>query len=277
MISQVDQRSRRPVPRDTLTCPDGTQPRILLAEDSFAARILTTALLTKMGCEVDAAENGEEAVNNARTSEYDVIIMDIEMPVMDGVTAAQQIRLLEGQAGRTPIIALSAFLADSKKSTIWRESFDINLAKPAGREQLRQVIQAVIDTTHEARPVNLESGQIASNDDGLIDQSALHRLAEEMTQDARQKLFKVVIGEIQECARLLDADQKDHDPGTVAEVAHKLKGIASTFAAPKLEKLAAALEDEAPNAPPTELLSRVSETCTCADETAAALNAAQAA
>ena len=141
--------------RDILTCPDGSQPRILLAEDSSAARILTTALLTRMGCQVDAVEHGEDAVMHAQLSCYDVIIMDIEMPVMDGVTAAQQIRALDGPTGRTPIVALSAFLADSRKASIWRKSFDINMAKPAGRDQLRQVIQTVIDVAHNGDPLQL--------------------------------------------------------------------------------------------------------------------------
>ena len=230
-----------------------------------------------MGCDVDAAENGEDAVINARASTYDVIIMDIEMPVMDGLTAAQQIRALDGPAGRTPIIALSAFLADSQKASIWRESFDINLAKPAGRDQLRKVIQAVIDVSHRANTDAIAIQTTPSNADGLIDRNALHRLRDEMTREALQELFQVVIDEIQDCAKLLDVDHSANDPETVAKVAHKLKGIASTFAAPKLEKLATALEDEATVVSPPELLNRVSETCTCADETAAALNAVRAA
>ncbi|MGI9462930.1 MAG: response regulator, partial [Aestuariivirgaceae bacterium] len=133
MTVKVDQNTGRVAAKDVLTCPDGSRPRVLLAEDSSAARILTTALLTRMGCDVDAVEHGEDAVMYAQDSHYDVIIMDIEMPVMDGVTAAQQIRALDGPTSQTPIVALSAFLADSQKATIWRESFDINMAKPAGR------------------------------------------------------------------------------------------------------------------------------------------------
>jgi CheY-like chemotaxis protein len=238
---------------------------------------LTTALLTRMGCDVDSAENGEDAVASASANTYDVIIMDIEMPVMDGLTAATQIRALDGPARRTPIIALSAFLADSQKASIWRESFDINLAKPAGREQLRKVIQAVIDVSHSSEVASLNCENSPSNAEGLIDRDALLRLRDEMTREAMQKLFQVVIGEIQDCAKMLDADSGANDPETVAKVAHKLKGIASTFAAPKLEKLATALEDEATVVSPPELLNRVTETCTCADETAAALDAARAA
>src|SRR5437764_13002149 len=75
-----------------IACADGSSPRILLAEDSETARLLTAALLTKMGCKVDAVEHGEDAVSQALRCPYDVIVLDIEMPVMDGVAAARAIR-----------------------------------------------------------------------------------------------------------------------------------------------------------------------------------------
>ncbi len=65
---------------DPLKCRDGSRPRILLAEDSPAARVLTGALLKRIGCNVDAAEHGEEAVNYVKNGDYDLILMDIEMP-----------------------------------------------------------------------------------------------------------------------------------------------------------------------------------------------------
>ena len=263
--------------RGLLKCPDGSRPRVLLAEDSTAARILTTALLTRMGCDVDSAENGEDAVVHASDHRYDVIIMDIEMPIMDGVTAAQEIRAMDGESSRTPIVALSAFLADSRKSSIWRESFDINMAKPADREQLRQVIQAVIDISSDVPAQSADVAEHSHPAEGLIDQSAILRLREEMTNEALQELFQVVIGEIQDCARLLEEDRSNRDAERIAKVAHKLKGIASTFAASRLEKLAMELEDDATNVSPIELVERVTETCACADETAAALQAVRAA
>ena len=74
--------------------PDGSRPRILFAEDSDTVRLVTAALLRRMGCDVDAVEHGEEAVLRARRHNYDLVLLDIEMPVMDGMIAARAIRAL---------------------------------------------------------------------------------------------------------------------------------------------------------------------------------------
>lgn len=274
MINVSDQAIERSASREMLVCPDGSRPRILLAEDSNAARILTTALLKRMGCDVDAAENGEEAVLNACDNDYDVIIMDIEMPVMDGVTAAQEIRALDNENSSTPIIALSAFLADSQQAPKWRKSFDINMAKPAGRDQLHQVIQTVIDVSKCAPQVAVKPSQSPVRTNGLIDQAALRDMHGDMSGDAMNKIMRTVIGEIQDCARLLAGADARQDQNTIAAVAHKLKGIASTFGAPKLEHMARSLETTARSEVP-DLTLKVSDTCTCADETAAALSRAR--
>ena len=95
-----------------LKCPDGSRPRILFAEDSDTVRLITAALLRRMGCDVDAVEHGEEALDLASRQAYDLVLLDIEMPVMDGMIAAREIRALGGGAARTPLMALSAYLAD---------------------------------------------------------------------------------------------------------------------------------------------------------------------
>jgi CheY-like chemotaxis protein len=133
------------IPARQIICRDGSRPRILFAEDSYAARTLTAALLTKMGCEVDAVEHGEHALNHASEHTYDLILLDIEMPVMDGVCAARKIRELGGAPAHVPIMALSAFLADTAKVASIREEFDSALAKPAGREALHDAIQTMLD------------------------------------------------------------------------------------------------------------------------------------
>lgn len=111
----------------------------------YAARTLTAALLTKMGCEVDAVEHGEHALLHASEHAYDLILLDIEMPVMDGVCAARKIRELGGAPSHVPIMALSAFLADTAKAASIRGEFDLALAKPAGRDALQAAIQTMLD------------------------------------------------------------------------------------------------------------------------------------
>ncbi len=117
----------------SLRAPDGSRPRLLLAEDCDPMRIVTAAMLRGMGCDVEAVVHGEQAVNCAAESRFDVIVLDIEMPIMDGITAARSIRRLGGESAATPLMALSAFLADSVRTGDWRDTFDIALPKPANR------------------------------------------------------------------------------------------------------------------------------------------------
>ena len=128
-----------------LSAPHGGRPRLLLAEDCDPVRIVTAAMLKGMGCDVEAVIHGEEAVRSASENEFDVIVLDIEMPIMDGITAARSIRSMGGPAAATPLMALSAFLADSVRTGEWRDTFDIALPKPANRNELHEAVKAALE------------------------------------------------------------------------------------------------------------------------------------
>ncbi len=123
---------------------NGKKHRVLYAEDQTTTRVVTTALLERMGYDVVAVEDGELAVEEARNNAFDVILLDIEMPVMDGVTAARSIRRDIPQAKATPILALSAFLADSTEHSVWRDAFDSAVPKPANSNELGRALRAAL-------------------------------------------------------------------------------------------------------------------------------------
>ncbi|RZJ16590.1 MAG: PAS domain S-box protein [Brevundimonas sp.] len=104
--------------------------RILMADDAPANRELVTAILRGMGLSIDAVEDGAAAVEAARTGAYDLILMDVHMPVMDGLDATRAIRALPGPAARAPILALTANVQAEHVRRCLDAGMDDHLAKP---------------------------------------------------------------------------------------------------------------------------------------------------
>lgn len=141
---------------------DGMAKRVLYAEDQISSRVVTTAMLQRMGFEVDAVDDGDLAVEKARASRYDVILLDIEMPVMDGVTAARLMRAEIASCRTTPILALSAFLADSTEHSVWRDAFDTAVPKPANSNELQRALVRAM-AMHDVEPIAATVAAIDEN------------------------------------------------------------------------------------------------------------------
>ena len=216
---------------------DGSKPRVLYAEDSTASRIVTTAMLKRMGLDVDAVEDGELALRHAEKSSYDIILLDIEMPVMDGVTAARGIRALGGKTSMTPILALSAFLADSTEFSHWRDAFDHALPKPANSNELHRAIRGVLASKQEIQPVLVEPAKAGSIFNGL---------RATLPKGTWIKLMTMAALESVHYANAAVTAFEAHDAETARRCAHALKGIACNFEAYELEKKA--MEFESRNA-----------------------------
>jgi signal transduction histidine kinase/CheY-like chemotaxis protein len=110
--------------------------RLLLVEDNKINQRLALALLDRLGYTVDLAENGREAVMAATKERYALILMDMQMPEMDGLEATRQIRLLDGQNTHVPIVALTANAMQSDQDACRDAGMNDFLAKPFSREIL---------------------------------------------------------------------------------------------------------------------------------------------
>lgn len=114
---------------------------ILLAEDNVVNQKVAQSLLTKLGCTVSCATNGHEAVEMVQSGSIDMILMDCQMPELDGYEATQQIRQLEeGSAKRIPIIALTAHAMKGDKEKCLEAGMDDYLSKPIYEDQLAEMI-----------------------------------------------------------------------------------------------------------------------------------------
>ena len=126
--------------------------RILMADDAAPNRELMTALLSGLGLSLETVENGAQAVEAARAGTYDLILMDVHMPVMDGLDATRAIRALNGEPGRVPIVALTANVQPEQVQRCREAGMDDHVGKPIQVAQLLRVIAALLDHREKTTP-----------------------------------------------------------------------------------------------------------------------------
>ncbi len=120
--------------------PNGIARRVLLAEDNQINAVLATTLLKRAGHHVDVAINGAEALDALRRADYDIVLMDMHMPEMDGLEATQAIRALPGDEARIPIVALTANAMGSEERKCFVAGMDDFLSKPFEPDDLTGMI-----------------------------------------------------------------------------------------------------------------------------------------
>ncbi|MFO1028453.1 MAG: ATP-binding protein [Acetobacteraceae bacterium] len=130
----------RPAEDVTATHPAGVSLRILLADDNASNQAVIARMLERQGHRVDTVGNGLEAVEAVRTRPYDLIVMDIAMPEMDGLMAAEAIRDLTGRRGRVPIIGLTANAAGTAEADCNRAGMNAFMTKPVTPDILERAI-----------------------------------------------------------------------------------------------------------------------------------------
>jgi len=105
--------------------------RVLMADDAAANRELVSAILRNLGLEIDTVADGAEAVHAVQSGAYDLVLMDVHMPVMDGLKATREIRRMQAGSGRrTPILALTANVQAEQVTRCLEAGMDGHLAKP---------------------------------------------------------------------------------------------------------------------------------------------------
>jgi CheY-like chemotaxis protein len=135
-----------PAPEAPAAAPAG-ELRVLAAEDNPVNRLVLKTLLDQLGVELRCVEDGAAAVAAAQEGGWDVILMDVQMPVMDGPTAARAIREREAERGlaRTPIIALTANAMAHHEAEYLAAGMDVLVPKPVELERLIGAIAAVTE------------------------------------------------------------------------------------------------------------------------------------
>jgi signal transduction histidine kinase/ActR/RegA family two-component response regulator len=132
-----------PLPQAAAAQPAQSRPmRVLLVEDHPINQKLAMTLISKWGHTVVLAENGQEAVARFQEGPWDIVLMDLQMPVMGGIEATRVIRASEAPGQRTPIIAMTANAMEGDRAACLEAGMDEHMAKPFKAETLRDVLQS---------------------------------------------------------------------------------------------------------------------------------------
>jgi CheY-like chemotaxis protein len=146
-----------PLPQAQAEHPS-SQLKVLLAEDNLVNQRLAVRLLRKMGHQVAVAQTGREALYALRSEKFDLVLMDVQMPEMDGFEATREIRRREQSTQEhIPVIAMTAHAMNGDHESCLQAGMDDYVAKPINREELRQTIERVMKARSE--PVGIRTGK----------------------------------------------------------------------------------------------------------------------
>jgi len=212
---------------------------VLLAEDNATNQIVAKRMLANMGCHVDLVDDGMQAVEAVSRRNYDVILMDINMPVMDGLETARH--LLDRPTGDStpPMIALTAYAMDQDIKEFNAAGMRGFVAKPIDPTQLHKAMQAALN----GEEVSQSAGPAALEADDLIDTGTLNTLLAEFEGAARSRLCASFGNDIAEVISGLEEYLSTGDLQLVERQSHTLKSISGTFGALSLQQSAGDVND----------------------------------
>jgi two-component system, sensor histidine kinase and response regulator len=253
------QRARRAetgdaaAPPVAAAAPSEHSPLVLVAEDNEVNQMLAVRMLEKRGYRVDVAANGREAVRAVADGEYALVLMDCQMPELDGYAATRAIRSLEGdeQDARTPIVAMTAHSMRGDRERCLAAGMDDYLAKPLDSIAFDAALARWAPAPHRPAPTSTPGGAAAPNGNGrasepAVDMGALERLRTELGAGGiLPQLVEIFTSQTPDRIHGLRAAVAAGDVVETRKAAHALKGSAQTLAAGRMAALCRDLELQA--------------------------------
>ncbi len=232
----------------------GQRGRILLVEDNATNRLVIGTLVQKLGFACTTAVNGLEAVAAVQSDHFDLILMDVMMPEMDGYAATRAIRALSGPASATPIVALTANVLTADISAALEAGMDDFATKPINRDRLEQVIRKALGRSRAAREAAVSTDSVGG---AGVDLAVLKALLAELEPESAGVIITVFVEDNRE--RIARIAAHPEDAGLVARECHAIKSAAGTFGLVAVADLAAMLEHDAATMTPRALTAAIQQ------------------
>jgi CheY-like chemotaxis protein len=225
--------------------------KVLLAEDNPVNIEVARELLTAAGCRVSVACNGLEALAQFQDARFDVILMDCQMPIMDGIAAVRKMREIEHEQAliRTPVIAVTANAFSEDRARCLAAGMDDYISKPYSEETLVNTLSRWLPVRPKTKPQDERpnSGQTAAaptSEEPVIDEGMISAL-KAGRPDLLARLIKTFLAYAPDALAGLEQARDDTDLSRLSMLAHALKSSSANLGAVKLASLCRDLEQRA--------------------------------
>lgn len=224
--------------------------KILLVEDNFTNQLVAKGFLSKLGVEADSAQNGQEAIDMVRKNSYALVLMDLQMPVMDGFEATRQIRALpEGK--ELPIVAMTAAALQQDKENTLAVGMNDHISKPVDFDELAATLLKWINPQSAIMPIDDHKTHEESHDDLLLNSIDAKRLSVFKQIGFDQKAVFNLLNNFAKShlhtRKILDSYLQDDNYSDALHLLHTLKGEAGNIGAMRLHEAVKKVEDNLQN------------------------------
>ena len=220
---------------------------VLLVDDNAVNQQVAAAILQKQGFMVDIANDGAQALMLFRSKRYSVVLMDCQMPIMDGFESTINMRLYETEEGypRTPIVALTANASDEDRQACFEAGMDDFLVKPMRIKAVIDVFSHYLKTDETiSNKVNDETTWLTDDIDQHFDLSILSDLEDILDKSQLSEVITLFLENSTTRISELHSSFNDMDLDRIEKTAHSLKGSSSNLAAKKLSRMCGNIVDK---------------------------------
>lgn len=224
-------------------------PEILVVEDNKMNQKVVLSMLAKMGLKTDLAENGQEALAKLSQKNYALVLMDCQMPIMDGYEATQKFRASDNSLNKAlPIIAMTAHAMPGDRERCINSGMNDYMTKPVTFAGLGQMVNKWLAHVATLIPSNDTVRPRARNDDepALVDENVIRGLAplkKPGKQSLLGELIDLFVKQVPERLEIMELALKEHDAEKFERAAHSLKGSSGILGAIPMMHLAEILQN----------------------------------
>lgn len=240
--------------------------RVLVVEDSEANQMVAKAVLEKAGCEVELVSNGQAAIESAREHLFDIILMDLSMPVMDGLQATRLIREMDSGSSKVPVIAMTANVFAEDRIKCMQAGMDDFVTKPIEQSRLLNRLAHWLDPERAVPKVDKDlNAEYRSME--VLDEQRLSKMESETSTELMTEVIGIFLEETQAHLDALSAAGSQADSSTLISEAHAIKSSSSTFGASRLFEAARKVESLARQGRPEQAIEATQGIFEAAEET----------